>query len=45
MFTLAHLSDPHLAPLPKPKWHELIVKLANGASFTIRMCSRKSLPI
>ena len=23
MFILAHLSDPHLAPLPKPRWREL----------------------
>ena len=23
MFTLAHLSDPHLAPLPAPRWSEL----------------------
>ena len=30
MFTLAHLSDPHLAPLPEPRWHELIGKRATG---------------
>ena len=26
MFTLAHLTDPHLAPLPTPHWKELIGK-------------------
>jgi 3',5'-cyclic AMP phosphodiesterase CpdA len=30
MFTLAHLSDPHLAPLPKPRWNELIGKRLTG---------------
>jgi 3',5'-cyclic AMP phosphodiesterase CpdA len=30
MFTLAHLSDPHLAPLPRPRWSELIGKRATG---------------
>ena len=30
MFTLAHLSDPHLAPLPKPGWRELIGKRVTG---------------
>ena len=30
MFVLAHLSDPHLAPLPKPRWPELIGKRATG---------------
>src|SRR5665213_941730 len=30
MFTLAHLSDPHLAPLPKPRWRELIGKRLTG---------------
>jgi 3',5'-cyclic AMP phosphodiesterase CpdA len=30
MFTLAHLSDPHLAPLPQPTWSELIGKRATG---------------
>jgi 3',5'-cyclic AMP phosphodiesterase CpdA len=29
-FTLAHLSDPHLPPLPKPQWHELIGKQLLG---------------
>lgn len=29
-FVLAHLSDPHLAPLPAPKWHELIGKRVTG---------------
>ncbi len=30
MFTLAHLSDPHLAPLPVPTWHELLGKRITG---------------
>ena len=30
MFTLAHLSDPHLAPLPKPRFAELIGKRITG---------------
>jgi 3',5'-cyclic AMP phosphodiesterase CpdA len=30
MFTLAHLSDPHLAPLPKPRFVELISKRVTG---------------
>jgi 3',5'-cyclic AMP phosphodiesterase CpdA len=30
MFTLAHLSDPHLAPLPTPRWSELIGKRITG---------------
>lgn len=30
MFTLAHLSDPHLAPLPVPTWSELFGKRATG---------------
>src|SRR3974390_3813832 len=30
MFTLAHLSDPHLAPLPEPSWFELIGKRVTG---------------
>jgi 3',5'-cyclic AMP phosphodiesterase CpdA len=29
-FVLAHLSDPHLGPLPKPRWHELAGKRATG---------------
>ncbi|MGH6770685.1 MAG: metallophosphoesterase family protein [Xanthobacteraceae bacterium] len=29
-FVLAHLSDPHLSPLPKPRVHELIGKRATG---------------
>ncbi len=29
-FTLAHLSDPHLAPLPAPHWTELIGKRITG---------------
>ncbi len=30
MFTLAHLSDPHLAPLPAPSWRELMNKRVTG---------------
>ena len=30
MFTLAHLSDPHLAPLPEPRWRDLIGKRVTG---------------
>src|SRR5690242_19584805 len=30
MFTLAHLSDAHLAPLPKPGWRDLIGKRITG---------------
>jgi 3',5'-cyclic AMP phosphodiesterase CpdA len=30
MFVLAHVSDPHLAPLPRPHWSELIGKRATG---------------
>jgi 3',5'-cyclic AMP phosphodiesterase CpdA len=30
MFILAHLSDPHLAPLPKPRFSELLGKRATG---------------
>jgi 3',5'-cyclic AMP phosphodiesterase CpdA len=30
MLTLAHLSDPHLAPLPEPRWSELIGKRVTG---------------
>jgi 3',5'-cyclic AMP phosphodiesterase CpdA len=30
MFVLAHLSDPHLAPLSKPRWSELVGKRATG---------------
>jgi len=29
-FTLAHLSDPHLAPLPEPRWWELLNKRITG---------------
>jgi 3',5'-cyclic AMP phosphodiesterase CpdA len=29
-FLLAHLSDPHLAPLPAPRWSELIGKRVTG---------------
>src|SRR5262245_13954426 len=27
---LAHLSDPHLAPMPRPHWSELVGKRATG---------------
>jgi 3',5'-cyclic AMP phosphodiesterase CpdA len=30
MFTLAHLSDPHLSPMPRPKFRELMGKRAVG---------------
>jgi 3',5'-cyclic AMP phosphodiesterase CpdA len=30
MFVLAHLSDPHLGPLPAPRWRELMGKRATG---------------
>lgn len=30
MFTLAHLSDPHIPPLPVPTWQELIGKRVTG---------------
>jgi 3',5'-cyclic AMP phosphodiesterase CpdA len=30
MFTLAHLSDPHLAPLPAATWSELVGKRVTG---------------
>lgn len=30
MFTLTHLSDPHLAPLPAPRWTELLGKRVTG---------------
>jgi 3',5'-cyclic AMP phosphodiesterase CpdA len=30
MFTLAHLSDPHLAPLPATRWTELLGKRVTG---------------
>jgi 3',5'-cyclic AMP phosphodiesterase CpdA len=29
-FTLAHLSDLHLAPLPEPQWHEILGKRVLG---------------
>jgi 3',5'-cyclic AMP phosphodiesterase CpdA len=29
-YVLAHLSDPHLAPLPNPHWSELVGKRATG---------------
>ncbi|HZT26662.1 MAG TPA: metallophosphoesterase [Pseudolabrys sp.] len=30
MFTLAQISDPHLAPLPQPQWHQLCNKRITG---------------
>ncbi len=30
MYVLAHLSDPHLAPLPQPRWPELVGKRVTG---------------
>ena len=30
MFTIAHLSDPHLAPLPPVSWSELVGKRITG---------------
>jgi 3',5'-cyclic AMP phosphodiesterase CpdA len=30
MFVLAHLSDPHLPPIPRPRFHELIGKRITG---------------
>lgn len=30
MFTLAHLSDPHIPPLPTPTWRELLGKRITG---------------
>ncbi|MCI4679264.1 metallophosphoesterase [Rhodoblastus acidophilus] len=30
MFRLAHLSDAHIGPLPRPRWRELIGKRATG---------------
>jgi 3',5'-cyclic AMP phosphodiesterase CpdA len=30
MFVLAHLSDPHLSPLPRPHWSELLGKRVTG---------------
>jgi 3',5'-cyclic AMP phosphodiesterase CpdA len=30
MFVLAHVSDPHLSPLPRPRWRELAGKRATG---------------
>ena len=30
MFVLAHLSDPHLAPLPRPRLYELAGKRLGG---------------
>jgi len=41
MFTLAHLSDPHLAPLPQPALHELANKRLLGYLNWLR--SRKAI--
>ncbi|SRR5438552_2637186 len=30
MFVLAHVSDPHLSPLPRPRWSELVGKRVTG---------------
>jgi len=30
MFRLAHLSDPHLGPLPRPRWRDLMGKRLSG---------------
>jgi 3',5'-cyclic AMP phosphodiesterase CpdA len=35
-FTLAHLSDPHIPPLPKPLWHELIGQRMLGYTNWVR---------
>jgi 3',5'-cyclic AMP phosphodiesterase CpdA len=40
-FTLAHLSDPHLAPLPTPRLRELVGKRATGYINWVR--SRKDI--
>jgi 3',5'-cyclic AMP phosphodiesterase CpdA len=40
MFTLAHLSDPHLAPLPAPSWSELASKRLFGYLNWLRKRSR-----
>ncbi len=43
MFTLAHLSDPHLAPLPRPTWGELAGKRALG--YLNWVAGRKSMHV
>lgn len=35
-FILAHLSDPHLNPLPRVRWHDLIGKRATGYANWLR---------
>jgi 3',5'-cyclic AMP phosphodiesterase CpdA len=40
VYVLAHLSDPHLAPLPRPRWSELVGKRATGYLHWLR---RRSL--
>ncbi len=30
MFRIAHLSDPHIGPLPRPRWRDLLGKRATG---------------
>ena len=52
MFVLAHLSDPHLAPLPMPRPRELLAKRGLGYLNWLRKrrsihradCSRRSSP-
>lgn len=44
MFTLAHFSDPHLGPLPRPRWHELMSKRALGfTNWTLRRRGRHDM--
>jgi 3',5'-cyclic AMP phosphodiesterase CpdA len=44
MFTLAHLSDPHLGPLPRPKFRELFSKRILGyTNWTIRRRGRHDM--
>ena len=43
-FTLAHLSDPHLAPLPQPRATELLGKRALGYVNWVRNRHLHSFP-
>jgi len=44
MFTLAHLSDPHLGPLPRPKFRELFSKRIMGfTNWTVRRRGRHDM--
>src|ERR1044071_8123631 len=44
MFTLAHLSDPHLGPLPKVKFRELFSKRIMGyANWKVRRRGRHDM--